>query len=111
MKPIVKKALAAVAIKEAVERIAEARRPPKPSKLARLAKFTLFAGIIGAGWYAYRSGLFSGLLGREDRYESSLRYEGPRDDYSPSTTATTSEATKSLSETTTGESDPIPSPS
>ncbi|HEV3473226.1 MAG TPA: hypothetical protein VG408_08500 [Actinomycetota bacterium] len=81
MKPIVKKALAAVAAKEIYERIQESRRPQKPSALARLAKVGLIAGVAAGAYYGYRAGLFDRLLGRsEDRYEGSLSYQGPRED-------------------------------
>lgn len=81
MKPIVKKALAAVAAKEIYERVQEARQPKRPSALARLAKLSLIAGVAAGAYYGYKSGLFNGLLGRdEDRYEGSMSYQGPRED-------------------------------
>ncbi|MDQ3962991.1 MAG: hypothetical protein M3277_03640 [Actinomycetota bacterium] len=81
MRPIVKKALAAVAAKELYERIQESRRPQRPSALARLAKVGLIAGLAAGAYYGYRAGLFDGLLGRdEDRYEGSMSYQGPRED-------------------------------
>lgn len=78
MKPIVKKAIAALAIKEGIERINEARKPKKPSFAARLGKFSLFAGAAGGAFYAYKSGLFDSLLGKakKDRYDSYQGYEG-----------------------------------
>ena len=87
MRPIVKKALAAVAAKEIYERIQEARQPQKPSAFARLAKLTLVAGLAAGAYYGYRAGLFDGLLGRsEDPYEGSLSYQGPREDLGGQTT-------------------------
>ena len=81
MKPIVKKALAAVAAKELYERIQESRQPKRPSAFARLAKLTVFAGLAAGAYYGYKAGLFNGLLGRdEDRYEGSMSYQGPRED-------------------------------
>ena len=97
MRPIVKKALAAVAAKEIYERIQESRRP-RPSRLAKVAKFGLLAGLAAGAYYGYRSGLFNGLLGRdEDRYEGSMSYQGPREDLG--------------SQTSFGEqTEPVPSP-
>ncbi len=98
MKPIVKKALAAVAAKELYERIQESRRPQKPSAFARLAKFSLLAGLAAGAYYAYKAGLFGGLFGRdEDNYEGSMSYQGPREDLG--------------SQTSFGEqTEPVPSP-
>lgn len=84
MNPIVKKAVAALAIKEGIERIAEARRPKKPSFLARLAKFGLLAGGAAGLFYAYRSGLFRSLTGRRgpssyDSYEGAMTVQRPED--------------------------------
>lgn len=78
MKPIVKKAVAALAIKEGIERINEMRKPKKPSLWARLGKFGLIAGAAGGAFYAYKSGLVDSLLGRsKDRsYDSYQGYEG-----------------------------------
>ncbi len=99
MRPIVKKAIAAVAAKELYERIQESRRPQRPSALARLAKVGLIAGLAAGAYYGYRSGLFNGLLRREeDRYEGSMSYQGPREDLGTQT---------SFGEQT----EPVPSPS
>ena len=79
MNPLVKKALAAVAAKEIWDRVQESRQPKKPSFGARLFKLTLIGSLIGGAIYAYRSGLFNGLLGRssDDDYRGSMSYQGP----------------------------------
>lgn len=78
MNPILKKAIAALAIKEGIERINEMRQPQKPSVLARLGKLGLIAGAAGGAFYAYKSGLLDSLLGRsKDRgYDTYQGYEG-----------------------------------
>lgn len=75
MSPIVKKALAAIALKEVYERVQEARAPQKPSFFARLFKLTLIGGLLGGAAYAYKNGLFQSFLGKggQDAYAS---YDG-----------------------------------
>lgn len=73
MRPIVKKAVAALAIKEGIERIAEARRPKKPSLGARLLKLTVIGGLLYGAYYAYKSGLLRSVIGGGD---SKAPYEG-----------------------------------
>ncbi|MGH2734716.1 MAG: hypothetical protein ACRDKZ_03975 [Actinomycetota bacterium] len=82
MKPIVKKALAAVAAKEIYERVQEARAPKKPSLLGRLFKVTVAGALLGGAYYAYKSGMFGGRgsEGGSEGYDGSLTYQGPRDD-------------------------------
>ena len=82
MNPIVKKALAAVAIKEGIERIQEARRPSKPSLLARLFKLSLIGGAAYGLFYAYKGGHLQGLMGKArgssyDSYDSSVTVSRP----------------------------------
>ncbi|HWC13747.1 MAG TPA: hypothetical protein VG929_04040 [Actinomycetota bacterium] len=78
MNPIVKKAVAVLAIKEGIERINEMRKPKKPSFAARFGKLGLIVGAAGGAFYAYKSGLFDSLLGRsKDRsYDTYQGYEG-----------------------------------
>lgn len=64
MKPILKKALMAVAAKKAVEKVVEMRRPEKPSFLARLFKLGLFVGGAAGAAYLVRSGKAQELLGK-----------------------------------------------
>jgi hypothetical protein len=81
MKPIVKKALAAVVAKEIYERVQEARAPKKPSLLGRLFKVTVAGALLGGAYYAYKNGLFGrGSQGGGEGYDGSLTYQGPRDD-------------------------------
>ena len=55
MSPIVKKAAAALAIKEIVDRVQEARRP-KQSFAGRNKGKALWAGLLAGGAYLYKSG-------------------------------------------------------
>ncbi|MDQ3953736.1 MAG: hypothetical protein M3279_12370 [Actinomycetota bacterium] len=55
MNPLVKKVVAAVAIKEAIEKVQEMRRP-KPSLWSRLAPLAFVAAIGGAIFYLNKSG-------------------------------------------------------
>ena len=83
MSPIVKKAITALAIKEGIERIAEARRPKKPSLVARLFKLTLIGGLLYGGYHAYKSGLLRSVLGDRgskapyEGYDSSVTVQRP----------------------------------
>ena len=63
MNPLLKKVLAAIAIKEGIEKVQEWRNP-KPSRGARLAKFTLLAGTGAGLLYAYKTGRIHALLGK-----------------------------------------------
>ena len=83
MRPIVKKAVAALAIKEGLERIAEARRPKKPSLGARLLKLTVIGGLAYGAFYAYKSGLLRSVIGSGgsrapyEGYDSSVTVQRP----------------------------------
>lgn len=55
MKPIVKKAVAAIAIKEGIEKLQEMRKPKKPSVLQRLTPFAIVAAIAGLGFFVYKN--------------------------------------------------------
>lgn len=87
MSPIVKKAIAALAIKEGIERIQEARRPQKPSLLSRLFKLSLIGGAGYGVYYAYKSGLFDSLRGGGDydRYDGQVSVQRPLDTPSEAT--------------------------
>lgn len=63
MNPLLKKVLAAVAIKEGIEKVQEWRKP-KPSRAARLGKFVLLTGAGAGLLYAYKSGRIHALLGK-----------------------------------------------
>lgn len=60
MSPIVKKALIAIGVKKAVEKINEARRP-EPKK-SRFGKFLVVAAGAGLLAYAYNSGKLQPLV-------------------------------------------------
>ena len=64
MHPLVKKAGAALAVKEVVDRVVESRRP-KRSKLAQLGPKFLVVGLIGITAYVVKSGRVDALLGRQ----------------------------------------------
>lgn len=61
MSPIIKKAAAALAIKEVVERVQEARRPKK-SFVGRNKGKALWAALLGGGAYLYKSGKIGPLV-------------------------------------------------
>lgn len=61
MKPIVKKAAAALAIKEIVDRVQEARQPKK-SFIGRNKGKALWAALIGGGAYLYKTGRIGPLV-------------------------------------------------
>lgn len=62
MNPMLKKVLAAVAIKEAIEKVQEMRRP-KPSLWSRVSPIALVAAIGGALFYLNKSGKLAPVLG------------------------------------------------
>jgi hypothetical protein len=66
MSPLVKKALAAVAAKQVIDKINE-RRSPKRSRFGRLL---LLVGGTGAAVYAYKSGLLQPLIDKVSGKES-----------------------------------------
>jgi hypothetical protein len=55
MNPLLKKVLAAVAIKEGIEKVQEMRRP-KPSLWSRLSSPLLLLGLGSGAYYLYKSG-------------------------------------------------------
>ena len=81
MNPALKKILAAVAVKEGIEKVQEWRRPAKPSIWARAAKTALIVGAGAGVYYAYKSGVFDGIIDqakgkpRSDEYS----YSAPDD--------------------------------
>lgn len=62
MNPMLKKVLAAVAIKEGIEKVQEMRRP-KPSLMSRLSPFAIVAALGGALFYLNKSGKLAQLTG------------------------------------------------
>lgn len=74
MSPLVKKAVTALAIKEGIERIAEARRPKKrKSVLVRIAKLAAVGGAVYGAFKAYKSGLLAPIT---DKISGGSSYEG-----------------------------------
>lgn len=77
MNPTVKKLLAAVAVKEGIEKIQEWRKPQKPSIWARLGKTAVIVGAGAGAYYAYKNGMFNGVIdqlkgkARSDEYSYS----------------------------------------
>jgi hypothetical protein len=62
MNPTVKKLLAAVAVKEGIEKIQDWRKPQKPSIWARLGKTATIVGVGAGAYYAYKTGLLNGVI-------------------------------------------------
>ena len=62
MNPLLKKVLAAVAIKEGIEKVREMRRP-KPSIWSRLSPIAVVAALGGALFYLNKSGKLGPMLG------------------------------------------------
>ena len=62
MNPTLKKALTALAAKQAIEKINQRRRPQKPSFFARFGKLFLIGGGIVAAYFAYKGGHVERLL-------------------------------------------------
>lgn len=63
MSPLLKKVVAAVAVKEAVEKVQEMRRP-KPSLWSRMSPFALVAAAGGALFYLNKSGKLGPVVGQ-----------------------------------------------
>lgn len=61
MSPIVKKAAAALALKEVFDRVQEARRP-KQSFAARNKGKALWGGVLAGAAYLYKNGKLDGLV-------------------------------------------------
>lgn len=61
MSPLVKKAAAALAIKELIDRVQEARRPRR-SFVARNKGKALWAALLGGGAYLYKAGKLGPLV-------------------------------------------------
>ena len=60
---MLKKVAGALAVKEIIDRVQEARRP-KRSKLSRSIPFLLPVGLAAGVFYLYKSGRLDGLLGK-----------------------------------------------
>ena len=55
MKPIVKKVVAALAIKEGIDRVQEMRKPKKASFISRLMPLAIIAAVAGLGLFVYKN--------------------------------------------------------
>ena len=76
MNPMLKKIVAAVAVKEAIEKVQEMRRP-KPSLWSRLSPFAIIALIGGALFYLNKSGKLSPVLDQVKGKAGSNGASGP----------------------------------
>ncbi len=56
MNPLVKRALAVVAVKQAYDKVQEMRRPKKPSLLSRISPVAMLGALGGALFYLGKSG-------------------------------------------------------
>lgn len=63
MNPFLKKVVAAVAVKEVIEKVQEMRRP-KPSLWSRVSPLALFAAVGGALFYLNKTGKLSPVVGQ-----------------------------------------------
>lgn len=63
MNSMLKKAIAAVAIKEGIEKVQEMRKP-KPSLWSRISPLVLVAAVGGALFYLNKSGKLSPVVGQ-----------------------------------------------
>lgn len=61
MNPLLKKVLAAVAIKEGIEKIQEMRNP-KPSFMARITRPLMMLGAGGGAFWLYKTGKLQPLV-------------------------------------------------
>jgi len=66
VKPIVKKAAAAIAIKEGIDKLQEMRKPQKPSLIQRLMPFGIVAAIAGLGFFLYKNKTGESATGNYD---------------------------------------------
>jgi hypothetical protein len=79
MSPLLKKVAGALAVKEVIDRVQEARRP-KRSKLARAVPFSLPVALAAGVFYLYKSGRLDGVLGGSGsptQYEPAAYPAGP----------------------------------
>ena len=90
MNPMLKKVIAAVAIKEGIEKVQEMRRP-KPSLWSRISPFVLVAALGGALFYLNKSGKLSPVVGgvKERVGGGSSNGSGSWDSGSPASRVTT----------------------
>jgi hypothetical protein len=63
MSPLLKKVAAALAVKEVIDRVQEARRP-KRSKLSRAVPYSIPVALAAGVFYLYKSGRLDGVSGK-----------------------------------------------
>ena len=61
MNPVLKKAFAALAVKEIVDRVQDIRRPKRSWLRRNWAKLIIGTGLASGAYYAYKSGKLPGL--------------------------------------------------
>lgn len=86
MNPMLKKVIAAVAIKEGIEKVQEMRRP-KPSLWSRISPLALVVAIGGVIFYLNKSGKLSPVIGGvKEKVGGSSNGSGSWDSGSPAST-------------------------
>lgn len=101
MKPIVKKAAAALAVKEVIERVQEARKPKK-SVFARLRPAFVLGLLGGVGYYLYNQGKLDDVIakGKEVVSKDDVSGNGHSDQVPASLAGTTTSGEASTGTTT-----------
>ena len=78
MNPMMKRVLGAIAVKEVIDRVQEARKPKK-GLFGRLGSLLVPAAVVGVGYYLYKNGKLDPLIqqgkdlvdrGQEDAYKA-----------------------------------------
>ena len=73
MQPIVKRVLGAIAIKEVIDRVQEARKPKK-GLIGRLGSPVVLVAVAGGVYYLYRTGKLTGLI---EQGKDLMNQDGP----------------------------------
>ena len=110
MSPLVKKAITALALKEGIERIAEARRPKRKNVLVRIAKMGALGGAAYGAFQAYKSGMPKPLTDKLSGGSSYEGYEGSVTVQRPSDTQTGGSSNQTEGSSSVDETQPVGSP-
>ena len=111
MSPLVKKAITALALKEGIERIAEARRPKKRKNvLVRIAKMGALGGAAYGAFQAYKSGMLKPLTDKLSGGSSYEGYEGSVTVQRPSDTQNGGSSNQTEGSSSVDETQPVGSP-
>ena len=111
MSPLVKKAVTALAIKEGIERIAEARRPKKRKNvLVRLFKLGAIGGAAYGAFQAYKSGMLKPLTDKLSGGSSYEGYEGSVTVQRPADTQAGGSSSQTEGSSNVGDTQPVGSP-